>query len=191
MDDLWYSRELREFNATGNDLLGVPPGLLSLVVKKLDQLRLEHNPLLIPFPGEFVNGYHQHTDSPQTLRHIALRKLRTESRLRLTAKTNPFEVGRDGQNVNSSRGWNYWTNVYFLTQRFRSGSCCWCGRARFGQGISVCRHCVDISNYKQVPIMFNCCGPGCAHEAAQCSANEFETRFYADHSVAATELAKQ
>ncbi|KAA0186920.1 hypothetical protein FBUS_02725 [Fasciolopsis buskii] len=172
-----HIRKLTELNATGNDLSGVPPGLLSLVSSKLDRLQLEHNPLLSAIPGEFEHGYRS-ADSPQLLKHLALLKLYTECRLRLTGKTGLAESGTCKSSDKSSDGWRYWTDVYLLTQRCRSGSCCWCNHARFGSGVSVCHHCVSILNYSQVPIMFNCCGPRCAHQAAQCSAEEFQTRFY-------------
>lgn len=112
-----HIRKLTELNATGNDLSGVPPGLLSLVSSKLDRLQLEHNPLLSAIPGEFEHGYRS-ADSPQLLKHLALLKLYTECRLRLTGKTGLAESGTCKSSDKSSDGWRYWTDVYLLTQRW-------------------------------------------------------------------------
>uniref|UniRef100_A0A183ADP6 Slit homolog 2 protein-like n=1 Tax=Echinostoma caproni TaxID=27848 RepID=A0A183ADP6_9TREM len=168
-------RKLRIFNATGNDLLGLSPGLLILAFNHLNTIQLEHNPLITPFSGEFVNGYW--SNSPQTLYELVLLKLNEETRLRLIGRPVLLESDND-QNENLSDGWHYWIDAYHLTQRTRSGSCCWCTQARFGPGILVCQHCVDLAGYKQVPITFNCCRPSCAEQAIHCSADEFRTRFY-------------
>ncbi|VDO66644.1 unnamed protein product [Schistosoma mattheei] len=64
---------LKVLKLNGNDLTGIPPGLLCLCEKALESLNLNDNPLLCLFPKEFKNNS---LVEIQSLRVLACLKMR-------------------------------------------------------------------------------------------------------------------
>ncbi|KAF5404415.1 hypothetical protein PHET_01584, partial [Paragonimus heterotremus] len=168
--------KLRVLNLRGNDVIGVPPGLLNLCQLDLFDLQLQDNPLLSLLPGE----WRDRSDHLQSLQDYSAMKLfvianQLRSFISNETSSSSKHIHKEYQLEEAQTILAYLDNVL---EKFKSGSCCWCTGSRFGSGIRLRRHCVNLFAYEGLPIALNCCGLACTASASECGANDFADRFY-------------
>ncbi|KAK4469372.1 hypothetical protein MN116_006930 [Schistosoma mekongi] len=179
---------LKVLTLCGNDLLGIPPGLLGLCEKSLECLNLNDNPLLCLLPKELHSNISIKIQSLKVLVNLKIR-----DRLHSNSKQNHQVLNDDANQCilitslkeNNQNIFKFQTlcnkeeSNLFSNLLIPIGSCCWCGLDRYDQNTTICKHCVDVFNYTAVPIRILCCGIQCLNEVNKCStAEEFAKRYY-------------
>ncbi|CAH8499461.1 unnamed protein product [Heterobilharzia americana] len=184
---------LKILKICGNDLLGIPPGLLYLCQNVLENLDLNDNPLLCLFPKEFKRCSTLKVQSLKLLASLTVRNI-----LHKVSEKNKEALKREPEHyllmVASKEDTSDSLEFKKVSDKIECtilksllspvGSCCWCGLDRYDDINTICKHCVDIFTYSMVPIRMLCCGIKCMKEANQCSTSEqFAQRYYVNYKT--------
>uniref|UniRef100_A0A094ZHG1 Leucine-rich repeat-containing protein 63 n=1 Tax=Schistosoma haematobium TaxID=6185 RepID=A0A094ZHG1_SCHHA len=187
IENLTYEH-LKVLKLNGNDLTGIPPGLLCLCEKALESLNLNDNPLLCLFPKEFKNNSLVEIQSLRVLACLKMRDLLNDMNIQNqgTSREKPEQYILITNSEENNANFFEFQKVSDKEESTMSnellspiGSCCWCGMDRYDQKNTICIHCVDVFKYSTVPICMLCCGIQCVTEVKQCSTSEqFAKRYY-------------
>ncbi|CAH8483047.1 unnamed protein product [Schistosoma turkestanicum] len=179
---------LKVLKLNGNDLIGIPPGLLCLCEKTLESLDLNNNPMLWLFPEEIKNNSSVDIQSLKVLTSLKMRDIlhKTSRKNQETFSQKPEQyiiitsTEEDNPNFFEFRKVDDEEEPTLLSKLLTPiGSCCWCRLDRYDQKNTICMHCVDVFNYSSVPICMLCCRIQCLREVRQCSTPEqFAKRYY-------------